>query len=202
MAMAELEIIGPAGNAGVRICRMACIEKGILYRFREIGSDSQQALKENMFGSLPALRHGKIRLFEIRGITHYIDHRFNGRALVPADPIRSAEVEQWIGVIHSRLGKLMGAHSTAAAMQCDDTQSCLKILNECIGSRTWLVGRGFTLADMWLLPAVHNFCMHTGHTHLLRDLPAIGIWYDKHKSRKSWKSLCGEECADTKGTNL
>ena len=33
----------------------------------------------------------------------------------------------------------------------------------------WLVGRGFTLADMWLLPAVHNFCMHTGHTQLLHQ---------------------------------
>ncbi len=194
--MAELEIIGPARDAGVRICRMACLEKGVLYRFRDVDHDSGQALKENMFGSLPALRHGKVRLFEIRGITHYIDHRFNGRALVPADPIRSAEVEQWIGVIHSRLGRLMGSSSAAAAVQCGDTRSCLKVLNECIGSRTWLVGRGFTLADMWLLPAVHNFCIHTGHTHLLRDLPAIGIWYDKHKSRKSWKSLSGEESPD------
>ncbi len=191
--MAELEIIGPAHDAGVRICRMACMEKGILYRFREIECDSIQAQRENMFGSLPALRHGKIRLFDVRGITHYIDHRFNGRALVPADPIRSAEVEQWIGVIQSRLGKLMCARAAAAAEQCSDTQSCLKVLNECIGSRNWLVGRGFTLADIWLLPAVHNFCMHTGHTKLLRNLPAVGVWYDKHRFRKSWKSLCEDE---------
>ena len=191
--MAELEIIGPASDAGVRICRMACMEKGILYRFRAIDYDSRQAQKENYFGSLPALRHGKIRLFEIRSITHYIDHRFAGRSLVPANPIRSAEVEQWISVIQSRLGRLMNIRTAAAAVQCTDTQSCLGILNECIGSRNWLVGRGFTLADMWLLPAVHNFCTHTGHTHLLHTLPAIGIWYDKHKSRKSWSSLCGDE---------
>jgi len=191
--MAELEIIGPAHDAGVRICRMACLEKGILYRFRATEYGSTQALKENIFGSLPALRHGKVRLFEIRSITHYIDHRFNGRSLVPTNPIRSAEVEQWIGVIQSRLGKLMGVRSAAAAVQCSDTQSCLKVLNECIGSRNWLVGRGFTLADIWLLPAVHNFCLHTGHTHLLHTLPAIGIWYDKHKSRKSWNSLCPDE---------
>ena len=194
--MAELEIIGPAHDEGVRICRMACMEKGILYRFREIDSGSKQAHSENMFGSLPALRHGKVRLFDVRGITHYIDHRFNGRALVPADPIRSAEVEQWIGVIQSRLGKLMRTQSAAAAVQCTDTQSCLRVLNECIGSRNWLVGRGFTLADMWLLPAVHNFCMHTGHTQLLHHLPAVGIWYDKHKCRKSWKSLSEVDSAD------
>ena len=194
--MAELEIIGPAHDAGVRICRMACMEKGVLYRFREIDRGSKQAHRENMFGSLPALRHGKVRLFDVRGITHYIDHRFNGRALVPADPIRSAEVEQWIGVIQSRLGNLMDTQSAAAAVQCTDTQSCLKVLNECIGSRNWLVGRGFTLADMWLLPAVHNFCMHTGHTQLLHNLPAVGIWYDKHKCRKSWKSLSEIDNAD------
>ena len=194
--MAELEIIGPAHDAGVRICRMACMEKGILYRFRELERGSKQAHRENMFGSLPALRHGKVRLFDVRGITHYIDHRFNGRALVPADPIRSAEVEQWIGVIQSRLGILMDTQSTAAAVQCSDTRSCLKVLNECIGSRNWLVGRGFTLADMWLLPAVHNFCMHTGHAQLLQTLPAVGIWYDKHKSRKSWKSLSEVDSAD------
>ncbi len=194
--MAELEIIGPAANAGVRICRMACIEKGVLYRFRAVECGSTQALKENHFGSLPALRHGKVRLFDTRSITHYINTRFNGRSLVPADPIRSAEVEQWIGVIQSRLGKLMSIGSAAAALGCKDTQTCLKILNESIGSRTWLVGRGFTLADMWLLPAVHNFCVHTGHTQMLHTLPAIGIWYDKHKSRKSWCSLCTDESPD------
>lgn len=194
--MAELEIIGPADDAGVRICRMACIEKGILYRFRAVDCDSTQALKENYFGSLPALRHGKVRLFDVRSITYYIDRRFNGRSLVPANPIRSAEVEQWIGVIQSRLGKLMANRSVAAASQCTDTQSCLQVLNESIGSRTWLVGRGFTLADMWLLPAVHNFCIHTGHTHLLHTLPAIGTWYDKHKSRKSWSSVCNDKSPD------
>ena len=90
----------------------------------------------------------------------------------------------------------MSIGSAAAALGCKDTQTCLKILNESIGSRTWLVGRGFTLADMWLLPAVHNFCVHTGHTQMLHTLPAIGIWYDKHKSRKSWCSLCTDESPD------
>lgn len=194
--MAELEIIGPAHDAGVRICRMACMEKGILHRFRAIEYGSTKAGKENCFGSLPALRHGKVRLFEIRSITHYIDHRFNGRSLVPVNPIRSAEVEQWIGVIQTRLGKLMDDQSSASAVQCSDTLSCLNVLNECIGSRNWLVGRGFTLADMWLLPAVHNFCIHTSNTHLLHCLPAIGIWYEKHTSRKSWNSLCGDESPD------
>ena len=195
--MAELEIIGPADDADVRVCRMACLEKGVLYRFRAIDFGSRKALRENDFGSLPALRHGKVRLFGARSITHYIDRRFNGRLLVPANPIRSAEVEQWIGVIQARLGKLMSAASVATAVNCGDTQDCLKILNDNIGSRAWLVGRGFTLADIWLLPAVHNFCVHTGHTTLLHTLPSIGIWYAKHKSRRSWNALCADDDSDT-----
>lgn len=187
--MAELEIIGPGDHTGVQICRMACIEKGIPYKFREVAKGSSAALRENAQGSLPALRHGKVRLFTVRGITSYIDTRFGGRSLVPADAIRAAEVEQWIAFVESRLRHLMKGKDRETWKDCAQTNACIAYLGECMGNRHWLVGRGFTLADLWLMPAVHAFALEIGQQELLRKQPAIGLWYGKHVMRKSWQTI-------------
>ena len=187
--MAELEIIGPEDHAGVQICRMLCIEKGIPYKYREVAFGSRAAQRENGYGYLPALRHGKIRLFTVRGITSYIDKRFGGRSLIPSDVIRAAEVAQWIAFCETRLSHLLKGKNREAWKTCVETNTCLDYLAESMGSRQWLVGRGFTLADLWLMPAIHAFVSEVGEQELLRQQPAIGLWYDKHTTRKSWMAL-------------
>ena len=60
------------------------------------------------------------------------------------------------------------------------------------GAAGWLVGRGFTLADMTLMPAINNLSRHLGHDQLLRQFPAIGLWFAKHSQRRSWQAVCAE----------
>ncbi len=187
--MAELEIIGPADDVSVRICRLVCLEKGVLHKFREVQRGSRAANRENIFGSLPAMRHGKVRLFNARAISHYVDNRFNGRMLLPTETIRGAEVEQWIFLIQNRLGHLLRNRYPETWSTCERTQDCLHKLSENIGSTPWLVGRSFTLADIWLLPIVHNYLATITLEELLQTTPALGVWYEKHTTRKTWQRL-------------
>jgi glutathione S-transferase len=174
------------------ICRMACIEKGIPHQHRQVSASSRKLARENPLGAIPSLRHGKVRLFGVRGITSYVDSRFKGRNLLPAEPIRAAEVEQWTAAILHRFDGLMD-HATCNHV-ATDTQiaKCLGTINECIGNKVWLVGRGFTLADMTLMPAINNLSRHLGHDQLLLQFPAIGLWFAKHSQRRSWQAVCAE----------
>ena len=188
--MAELEIAGPADHAGVKICRMACIEKSIPHMHREL--KGQRALRsDSPFGILPVLRHGKVKLFGVRGITSYIDANFKGRNLLPSHPIRAAEVEQWTAAILQMLDGLLDHRSAAEAASADLTRQRLDIINDRIGPTPWLVGRAFTLADLTLMPAIGNLCLHSGHDDVLRRYPAIALWFAKHATRRSWQAVAG-----------
>lgn len=190
--MARLEIIGPPDHVGVMICRMACLEKGIPHLHKPMAANSRALTRENPLAALPALRHGKVSLFGVRGITSYVDARFKGRNLVPADPIRAAEVEQWTAAILHRLEGLFDHQTCAGSALNGDTHKCLNAIDGSIGSKFWLVGRGFTLADMALMPAIGNLCKINGHQQVLAQYPAIGLWFDKHAKRRSWLAVTSE----------
>jgi glutathione S-transferase len=186
--MAELEIIGPARHPGVIVCRMACFEKGTLH-LHCVPRQSQRADRIIPLAGYPLMRHGKVKLFGVRAIISYIDSRFNGRDLMPANDIRAAEVEQWTTAILTGLNALASPDTAAEACKSKETANRLAGLNDVIGHRMWLVGRGFTLADMVLMPAVSNLCEQIGHETVLQRYPSIGIWFEKHTARRSWKSL-------------
>jgi glutathione S-transferase len=191
--MAELEIIGPQDDPGVRICRMSCLEKNLPYRHREVARHSALAKRENQLGMLPALRHGKVRLFGARSITHYIDCHFNRRSLIPANIIRAAEVEQWIALVECSLNNRPHSQLCGDSEVHDDIHPCLHAVSDGIGTRMFLVGRGFTLADIWLMPTADALQRQIGSEKLLKDYPALGLWFQKHSSRKSWATLLQAE---------
>ena len=193
--MAQLEIIGPAADAGVMICRMACIEKGVPHLHNEVHANSRKLARENPLAAAPSLRHGKVRLFGVRGITSYVDGRVMGRNLLPSDPIRAAEVEQWTATILHRLDRLTDSTAGSPAIADAQVSKCLSAINDCIGSKFWLVGRGFTLADMVLMPPIANLREQLGHDQLLRQFPAIGLWFAKHSERRSWQVVSNAQGA-------
>jgi len=171
------------------ICRMACVEKGVPHLHNEVTFSSRKLARENPLAAAPSMRHGKVRLFGVRGITSYIDSRFKGRNLVPADPIRAAEVEQWTAAILHRLHGLADHATCQQFAQDASTAKCLGALNDTIGSKFWLVGRGFTLADIALMPAIGNLNRLMGQDQLLHRFPALGLWFAKHNGRRSWQAV-------------
>jgi len=94
--MSDLTIHGDPRSSYVRTVRMAAEEKGVPYTIAEVvpGTDEIRAL--HPWGKMPVMDHGNVRLFESNAICHYIDAAFDGPSLVPSEPARMAEMEQWI----------------------------------------------------------------------------------------------------------
>ena len=50
------------------------------------------------FGKIPVMRHGDVTLCELKAIATYIDRVFDGPKVIPEDPKRAAQVEQWVSL--------------------------------------------------------------------------------------------------------
>ena len=200
--MAEIEIIGSPDSTYVRVCRMTCEEKGVPYRLTACAPHTGDALRIHPCGRIPVLRHGKVRLFESRAIAGYIDTMFHGRKLIPAHPIRAAEVEQWISFITTTVDRTMirsyvvpihDAADDGTAFAGDRRERVLghmgrqmAALDDAIGPRGCLVGRSLTLADLFLLPILDYVRREAEGRDLLARFPALTIWFDTHTRRRSW----------------
>ena len=96
--MATLVIHGIPLSTYVRTCRMACMEKGVPYELDPVmpQSDEQKAMQP--WGSVPAMTHGDVRMYESVAICNYIDNAFDGPPLQPVDPLANARCWQWTSV--------------------------------------------------------------------------------------------------------
>jgi len=98
-----VELLGVPQSIYVRTVRMACEEKRIPARLAAVPPHSAEVMAINPFGTIPVLRHGAIVLFESRAIVGYLDAVFDGKRLIPDEPVRAAEVEQWASVLNTRV---------------------------------------------------------------------------------------------------
>ena len=96
--MATLIIHGIPLSTYVRTCRMACREKGVAYELDPVMPQSAEQLAMQPWGSVPAMTHGDVRMYESVAICNYIDHAFDGPPLQPADPLANARCWQWTSV--------------------------------------------------------------------------------------------------------
>src|ERR1700686_2053586 len=98
--MPELELIGAAPSNYVWTCRIALAEKGVRYKQNEARPHTPEVDAIPPFGKIPAMRHGEVTLCESRAILSYIDNVFPGPKLAPSDPVKAAQVEQWVSIVN------------------------------------------------------------------------------------------------------
>ena len=96
--MATLIIHGIPLSTYVRTCRMACMEKGVPYELDPVMPQSPEQLAMQPWGSVPAMTHGDVRMYESLAICNYIDSAFDGPPLQPTDPVANARCWQWTSV--------------------------------------------------------------------------------------------------------
>src|SRR3954471_15148299 len=99
--MPALEIIGAPQSNYVWAVRMVCEEKGVPYEHKAERPHTPEVDAIHPFGKIPVMRHGDVMLCESRAICLYVDRAFEGPALIPADPARAAEIEQWISIVNT-----------------------------------------------------------------------------------------------------
>jgi glutathione S-transferase len=111
-------------------------------------------------------------------------HLAGGTPLLPDDPLERAEVYRWLFFEQSQVYPTMGGlrflvgtgRIDADSAPKGPSVSALKVLEEHLGEHDFLVGDGYTLADLALYGYVH--CAHEGGLEMDR-FPAVERWLER-----------------------
>jgi len=198
--MADLELIGGAASNYVWACRIALAEKGVPYKHVSTMPHTPEVDAIHPFGKIPVLRHGAVTLCESRAICRYIDEVLPGPKLAPADPVKAAQVEQWVSIVNTHidpvwLRQYLRAYvfprtadgsperdTIAAALPAMERQ--FAVMDKAVASGH-LVGDSFTLADMNFIPIVYYMGTRPESSALLGRSANLARYLERHMARTS-----------------
>jgi glutathione S-transferase len=199
--MPELELIGAAPSNYVWVCRIALAEKGVPYRHTEIMPHTPQVDAIHPFGKIPVMRHGDVALCESRAICCYIDTVFDGPKLAPSDPVKAAQVEQWISLVNTHIDPVWLRQYLRAYVfpktpdgspERDTIDAVLPkmepqfaAMDRAVAKTLHLVGDTFTLADINFIPILFYMGTRPESSALLQRMPGLKAYLDRHMTRKS-----------------
>jgi glutathione S-transferase len=167
------------------------------------------------FGKIPAMRHGDLMLGESRAICSYVDRTFDGPQLVPADPIKAVQVEQWVSIINTHIDptwirQYVGAgyifpgtpdkspNRTAIEAALPKMQQQFPVMDKAVKSG-YLVGNSFTLADMDFMPILYYMTKFPESSELVAGHPNLKAYFERHVMRKSVQESIPESAPGTAG---
>jgi glutathione S-transferase len=199
--MPELELIGAAPSNYVWTCRIALAEKGVPYKHNEARPHTPEVDAIHPFGKIPVLRHGEVTLCESRAILSYIDNVFPGPKLAPADPVKAAQVEQWVSIINTHIDPLwvrqyLRAHFFPSTPDGSPERATIEAalpkmeqqfaaMDRAVAATGHLVGDTFTPADMNFIPILFYMDKKPESSALLQGTPRLKAYFDRHMARKS-----------------
>jgi glutathione S-transferase len=204
MIMATVEIIGIAASTYVRVARMACEEKGVAYALKSAMPHTPEVLAIHPFGKIPVLRHGDFEICETRALAAYIDRAFDGPALFPSDPRDLARAEQWVSLVNTVLDRTMirtylvgyffpktpdGKPDRAMIDGAlPELRAQIALLDKAVAPTGHLAGKGFSFADIDLLPILYYLNKLPEAADAIGNAKAFAAYYEKHAQRPSFKN--------------
>jgi glutathione S-transferase len=202
-SVATLEIIGAPQSNFVRTARIACMEKGVPYTLNPARPHSPDVDAIHPFGKIPVMRHGDLALCETKAMCTYIDLAFEGPPLMPRDPAGAARTEQWISLVSTGIDPVLvrqyliayffsglpdGAPDRA---KIDATLPKMRemfgLLDRELGTRAYLAGNEFSLADAFLLPIMYYMQKMPESGEMLKASANVSAWFDRVSARPSAK---------------
>jgi glutathione S-transferase len=196
--MPTLQIIGAPQSNYVWVCRIACCEKGVPYELVPVFPHTPEVDAIHPFGKIPAMRHGDVTLCESRAIAYYIDHAFSGPPLVPEDPVKGAQAEQWISLVNTAIDPLLvrqyligyvfpGMPDNSPNRAVIDAalpkmEPQFSQLDRSVAKTGYLVGNSLTLADINLLPILYYMSSprFPENSQMLAAKPSLKAYFDRH----------------------
>ncbi|NOJ81296.1 glutathione S-transferase family protein [Myxococcus xanthus] len=159
------------------------------------------------FGVIPAFEDDDgFRLYESRAIIRYLDRKLPGTSLTPSDVHAYARMEQFISVeqcyfspaamkvIWERLfKKMMGGGTPDEARISEGLQGVERvfgIIEPVLGKQQYLAGDSFSLAEVTWMPYM-DFFVAAGGAELVGKHPNVAAWWERVRSRPSWKKVTG-----------
>lgn len=156
-----------------RRVRVALLEKSIEHTAVEVDlAAGQQRGDEfrrlNPLGKVPVLQDGDFTLPESAAILWYLEATHPEPPLAPSSPQARAQVDLWTRLCDAgmaRPGNVVGFpkrflpkdkwDAAAMAAASREVQAHLDLVEAALGTREYLVGDSFTLADVAYLPFLH-----------------------------------------------
>ena len=188
-----LRILGKASSINVRKVLWLCDEIGLPYERRDEGPE----LAQNPNGLVPVIVDGDFVLWESHTILRYLAGRHGGAALLPQEPRRRAEVEQWIDWQATDLNSSWRYAFMALVRRdpaFDDPRQIaastttwnrmMSILDARLAAtQAFVAGADFTLADIPIGLSVNRWLM----TPIERpSLPAVRAYYERLSARPAF----------------
>ena len=188
-----LRIIGKASSINVRKVLWACDEIGLVYERQDQGPE----LALNPNGLVPVVVDGDFVLWESNTILRYLAGRYGATDLLPQEPRRRAEVEQWIDWQATDLNSSWRYAFMALVRRdpaFDDPRQIaasttnwnrmMSILDDRLATtQACVAGAGFTLADIPIGLSVNRWLM----TPIERPaLPAVLAYYERLSTRPAF----------------
>ena len=200
--MPALEIIGAPQLNYVWAVRMVCEEKGVPYELNAVRPHTPDVDAVHPFGKIPAMRHGDVTLCESKAIATYIDRVFDGPKVIPEDPARAAQVEQWVSLGNVEFDRLMirqyvvgyafpkepGKPDMAAIKAAaEKMKPQIAVLDRAVAPTGYLAGDGFTLADINILPMLFYVNRFEEGKALLAGAKNLSAYMERHFARPSFQ---------------
>lgn len=198
--MSSLTIYGTAASRTFRVIWMA-EELGLDYQhnpvdFRDGGTKKPEYLKINPNAHIPSIRDDTVTMYESLAINLYLAKKHPG-AVSPKNLAEEALAMQWslwaateaephiVAILRHTMMLPEGQRDPAAAAQAQEAvKAPLKVLNETLGAGDWLVGDGFSVADLNVAGVVSTVL------RLPIDMsayPNVTAWLDRCLSRPAAK---------------
>lgn len=156
-------------------------------------------LKINPNGAVPCIVHDGSAIFESAAIQLYLGERFGvEKGIYPAPGPQRGEVMKWVVWTNATLGEAMSRfgrnfhyapederNAKAGATAKTDVEKCLRIVDEALKGRQWLVGDKMTIADMHVASWLDYLRMMSFD---LAAYPNLSDWVGRVTSRPAYKT--------------
>ena len=167
-----------------------------------------ELMRRNPAGQVPVLQIDGLTLPDSVAVCEYLDATRPEPRLIPADPVRAAEVRRLIGwfdgVFHEEAGhplmreralkKLMGAGTPESAAVRAGAKAMHRHLDHMGGlldHRRWLAGDAMSMADF--AAAAHLSCLDYVSDVDWNRSESVRDWYAKIKSRPAFRTLLADQ---------
>jgi glutathione S-transferase len=211
-----LELIGGPASNFVWTCRIVLTEKRVPYTLTAVMPHTPEVDAIHPFGKIPVMRYNDVVLAESRAICGYIERMFDGPPLVPTDPIKFAQVEQWVSILNTHIhptwiqryvggGYVFPGTPDKSPNRVAIDEALPKmgqqfpVMNEAVKDN-YLVGNNFTLADAYFVPMLFYANKFPEGAALVAKHKGLKAYLARHIERKSIKETMPQSQPGTAGT--
>jgi glutathione S-transferase len=214
--MSEFIVHSLPGSPFGRAVLSTLEEKGASWRLSPVPVGtlrSPEHLARHPFGRVPVLEHDGFLLYETQAILRYLDRVLPSPALTPADPKRTARMDQvmnvndWylfqgvanVIVFHRVVGpRVMGLAPDEAAIEAamPKARAVFEELARLLGQQPWFTGETMSLADLHVAPQLAFFTQTPEWSVLGAPHKNLVAWLARMEARPSFAATTWQRVSE------